>query len=69
MDMLNGYQQYQVISRNEPIFFNQSTAVSVSQTGYLANPNVQAFIQYQNQANGLDINYLNNFFCTSYLSC
>ena len=62
MDMLNGYQQYQVISRNEPIFFNQSTAVSVSQTGYLANPNVQAFIQYQNQANGLDINYLNNFF-------
>ena len=62
MDMLNGYQQYQVISRNEPIFFNQSTAASVSQTGYLANPNVQAFIQYQNQANGLDINYLNNFF-------
>ena len=62
MDMLNGYQQYQVISRNEPIFFNQSTAASVSQTGYLANPNVQAFIQYQNKVNGLDINYLNNFF-------
>ena len=62
MDMLNGYQQYQVMSRNEPIFFNQSTAASVSQTGYLANPNVQAFIQYQNKVNGLDINYLNNFF-------
>lgn len=29
-------------------FFNQSSA-PVSQTGFLANPNVQAFIQYQNQ--------------------
>ncbi|MDK4684191.1 lytic murein transglycosylase B [Kingella negevensis] len=42
-------------------FFNQSSA-PVSQTGFLANPNVQAFIQYQNQKNGLDINYLTNFF-------
>lgn len=42
-------------------FFNQS-ALSVAQTGYLANPNVQAFIQYHSKNNHLDVYYLNNFF-------
>lgn len=44
-----------------PPFFNQP-APSVAQTGYLANPNVQAFIRYQHQANGLDMQYLQDFF-------
>ena len=48
---------------NATPFFNQS-AISVAQTGYLANPNVQAFIQYHSQKNPLDINYLNNFFAS-----
>lgn len=42
-------------------FFNQA-ATPVGQTGYLANPNVQAFMHYQNQVNGLNIQYLNDFF-------
>lgn len=42
-------------------FFNQS-ALSVAQTGYLANPNVQAFIHYQSKQNHLDVHYLNRFF-------
>ena len=44
-----------------PPFFNQP-APSVAQTGYLANPNVQAFIRYQHQTNGLDMQYLQDFF-------
>ena len=43
-----------------PAFFNQP-APSVAQTGYAANPNVQAFIRYQTQ-NGLDAQYLADFF-------
>lgn len=42
-------------------FFNEA-APPVWQTGYLANPNVQQFIRYQNQVNGLNIQYLNDFF-------
>ena len=42
-------------------FFNQPAA-SVVQTGYLNHPNVQEFIRYQNQVNGLDIHYLQDFF-------
>ncbi|MDO4434547.1 MAG: lytic murein transglycosylase B [Alysiella sp.] len=42
--------------------FNQAVAAPISQTGYLANPNVQAFMRYQNQVHGLDTQYLNNFF-------
>ena len=44
-----------------PPFFNQP-APSVAQTGYLANPNVQTFIRYQHQTNGLDMQYLQDFF-------
>lgn len=43
-----------------PAFFNQP-APSVAQTGYAANPNVQAFIRHQTQ-NGLDAQYLADFF-------
>lgn len=68
MDLVR--QQNQVVAHNpQPApaqaatspFFNQS-APSVAQTGYLANPNVQAFMQYQNQVNGLDMAYLQDFF-------
>ena len=45
----------------ETPFFNAYTT-PVTQIGFLANPNVQAFIQYQNRVHGLDINYLNDFF-------
>ena len=56
MEMLNNRQ-----AAAEPPFFNQAAA-PVAQTGFLANPNVQAFIQYQHQHNGLPLDYLNNFF-------
>lgn len=49
------------MGQNTQPFFNQAAA-PVSQTGYLANPNVQDFIRYQNQINGLNIQYLNDFF-------
>ncbi|ULJ64592.1 lytic murein transglycosylase B [Wielerella bovis] len=63
MDILNHRPQAvpTPITQPETPFFNQYVA-PVSQTGFLANPNVQAFIQYQNRVNGLDINYLNDFF-------
>ena len=56
MEMLNSRQ-----AAAEPPFFNQAAA-PVAQTGFLANPNVQAFIQYQHQHHGLPLDYLNNFF-------
>lgn len=42
-------------------FFNQDAA-PVSQMGFLANPNVQAFMRYQHQVHGLDQQYLQDFF-------
>lgn len=42
-------------------FFNQP-APSVAQTGFLANPNVQAFIQYNVQHNGMSEAELKRFF-------
>lgn len=51
----------QVEVEKSPPFFNQA-ADSVAQTGFLANPNVQAFIQYQHQVNDMDMAYLNDFF-------
>ena len=56
LDIINQHSE----QKQKP-FFNQAVP-SVAQTGYLANPNVQAFIRYQNQRNYLDINYLNQFF-------
>ena len=53
--------QLSIHTTGQEVFFNQP-APSVAQTGYLSNPNVQAFIHYQNQVNGLDIQYLNYFF-------
>lgn len=41
--------------------FNQPSD-SIEKTGFLANPNVQAFIQYHHQNSGLDLDYLNDFF-------
>ena len=42
--------------------FNQSTADSVATTGFNANPNVQAFIDYQVKHNGFSRNELLSFF-------
>ena len=54
-------QSQQQAASNAAPFFNQA-APSVAQTGYLANPNVQAFMRYQNQVNGLDMAYMQQFF-------
>lgn len=54
-------QSQQQTASNAAPFFNQA-APSVAQTGYLANPNVQAFMRYQNQVNGLDMAYMQQFF-------
>lgn len=51
----------QIPKSNEPPFFNQP-ATSVAATGYLANPNVQQFIAYQQQQNGIQPAVLNDFF-------
>lgn len=42
-------------------FFNEM-ATSVAETGFLANPNVQAYIRYQVQNNGMNEWELQNFF-------
>ena len=42
-------------------FFNQPAA-SVAETGFLANPNVQAFIRYNVQQNGMNEAELQQFF-------
>ncbi|XXQ68883.1 lytic murein transglycosylase B [Neisseriaceae bacterium B1] len=61
MSVLQQKRPNAVVQNGTQPFFNQPAA-SVSQTGYLANPNVQEFIRYQNQVNGLNIQYLNDFF-------
>lgn len=60
MEALRQKREANMASHKQP-FFNQA-APSVATTGYLANPNVQAFMRYQNQVNGMDMQFLTDFF-------
>lgn len=60
MEALRQKRAANMASQKQP-FFNQA-APSVATTGYLANPNVQAFMRYQNQVNGMDMQFLTDFF-------
>lgn len=66
MDLVNNRTGQNTAATARPVngeapFFNQPAA-SVNQGGYLANPNVQAFIRYHSQYSGLDAYYLQSFF-------
>ncbi len=59
-DLLGEFLQKLDTEPVPPVF--QQPALPIAQTGFPGNPNVQAFIRYQQQYNGLDAAYLESFF-------